>query len=190
MGSIPLWSAFGKTYLAGGSDMLFRVALFVLLFTGTVCARYPDGTIVLSSKKGLVGRIAKRITGGDQYTHSAIILNGRLYESDWPRAKVGSIWSYKRGTTNDYYVPVTPYSPSEVQAMLAKARSLIGRPYDLKNYRKPGSRQTYGTWCSPFVGQVLNNSGRHSLSSHDYYEPQNLREATSGTHRFYGRVIN
>jgi hypothetical protein len=95
--------------------MFLRIALLLCVFTGTVCAQYPDGTIVLSSKKGLVGRVAKRITGGDQYTHSQIILGGRLYESDWPRAKVGPIENYKRRTTNDYYVPVAPYSPSEVQ---------------------------------------------------------------------------
>lgn len=154
---------------------MYKLILFISLIasTNTVYAQYPDGTLVLSSKKGLVGRIAKRVTGGDQYTHIGIIIDNKLYESDWPRAKVGPI-THKLRTTNDYYYPNTPYTAIEIDAMRNKAKSLVGRPYNLRNYRIPGSKKTYGTWCSPFVGQVLNASGRYNLSSHDYYEPQNV----------------
>ena len=170
--------------------MIFRIILLMFLFSGTVSAQYPDGTIILSSKKGLIGFVAKGVTGGDQYTHSQIILRGMVYESDFPYAKVGPIGHYKRRTTNDYYIPVVPYTSAEVQLMLNKANSLVGRSYNLRNYRRPGTPKTHGTWCSPFVGQILNSSGRHALSSHDYYEPQNLRAATTGTHVFYRRVKN
>ena len=168
--------------------MFLRITLLLFLFAETASAQYPDGTIILSSKKGLIGRVAKRITGGDQYTHSQIILGGRVYESDWPRAKVGPIGHYKRGTTNDYYVPVVPFTTQEVAQMKTKAQSMVGKRYDLRNYRNPSSRRTDGTWCSPFVGQVLNASGRFNLSFNDYYEPQNLIGAVDNSFSFYKRV--
>jgi len=151
-------------------------------------AQYPDGTVILSSKKGLVGRIARRITGGDQYTHSAIVLNGKVYESDWPRAKIGRIGAHKRRTTNDYYIPVVPYTPYESAAMIQKANSMVGQPYQLRNYWRPGSRPTEGTWCSPFVGRVLNASGRHNLTFHDYYEPQNVLQAVGSQYQYHSTI--
>jgi hypothetical protein len=162
-----------------------KILIAVLLFASAANAQYPDGTIIMSSKKGLVGRIAKRLTGGDQYTHSAIVFDGYAYESDWPRAKRTPVGSYgKRGTTNDYFIPTGPVS---VDAMRAKANSMLGQPYRLRNYFRPGSPKVHGTWCSPYVGQVL-NAGGYQLSPQQYHEPQSLLQAVSPNFRYVGTV--
>jgi hypothetical protein len=128
--------------------------------------------LVLSNKQGLVGRTAQRITG-DYYTHSAIELNGWVYESDWPRVKKTPVWAYgKPRTTNDYYQ--LNLSQNEINRMQAYAESRLGEPYRLRNYFFPRSRRTNGTWCSPFVGQVLNQSNSYRINNYQSFEPQNL----------------
>jgi len=165
------------------------VILFLTLMINQVDAGYPDGTVVFSYKNGLVGRIAKRITGGDQYTHVGVVINNKVYESDWPRTKATPVNQYgKRRTTNDYYVPLTPYSGQEVQNMRAYADSQIGTPYRLRNYFHPNTKKTNGTWCSPFVGRILNRSGRFNLSEQNYHEPQNIKNNLHG-YGFSRRVV-
>jgi len=162
-----------------------KLPLLSLLVCSIVQAELPDGTLVFSNKKSLVGRVARRITGGDQYTHVGIVLDGYVYESDWPKAKRTPVSQYgKRRTTNDYYVPLVPV---DTTAMRAKADSMVGQPYRLRNYFRPGSRQVNGTWCSPFVGQVL-NAGGYSLSASQYHEPQNILNATGESFHFRMRV--
>ena len=163
--------------------MRFLIALSLfLLFCLPIKAQYPDGTLVFSSKKGIVGRVAKRMTGGDQYTHVGVVIDGLVYESDWPRAHAVPVASYgKPRTTNDYYIPKVPYTTSEVAAMRADARRNLGKPYKLRNYLRPGTKKTYGTWCSPYAASVIAASGRFLVSSYDGYEPQNLlRKVSSG----------
>jgi hypothetical protein len=148
-------------------------------------AQYPDGTLVFSSKRGLVGRIAKRITGGDQYTHVGIVFGGRVYESDFPRATSTPVSQYgKRGTTNDYYVPTRPIG--DINAMHATAQSMLGTRYGLRGYIKPVRKPDM--WCSPYVGKVLNAGGQR-LTASDYHEPQNLLNRMSGSLQFGGRVV-
>lgn len=137
---------------------------------------YPDGTLILSSKKGVIGRIAKNMTGGDQYTHVSIIIDEYVYEQDFPRSKKSRLvgYRYKPRSTNDFYVPTRQYTKQEVDRMRNYAESHLGQRYQLKNYLNPRSRKTSGNWCSPWVGRVLNSSGRYNLSTRDHFEPQNL----------------
>jgi hypothetical protein len=159
--------------------------LLLSCWANLVFAQHPDGTIVLSNKKGIVGRVARRITGGDEYTHVGIVIDGYVYESDYPRSKRTPVAQYgKRRTTNDYYHPIHPV---DVGAMRDKANSMLGLPYSLKNYVRPGSVVEQGMWCSPFVGKVL-NAGGFRLSEQDYYEPQNLLQSVGSQYRFYSRV--
>lgn len=163
--------------------------LFLILCCNTVFAQYPDGTLVFSNSRGLVGRIAKRITGNDQYTHVGIVLDGRVYESDYPRSKNTLVGQYsKRTNTNDYYVPSVPYSQVEVDRMKSYANSNMGKPYRLRNYFNPNSRPVNGTWCSPFVGNTLNSSGRYNLSNSQMHEPQNLMNSIGRYHTFKNRI--
>lgn len=166
--------------------------LFLFLFLGisnVSFGQYPDGTLVFSNSRGLVGRVAKRITGGDQYTHVGVVLDGKVYESDFPRAKNTPVGRYSRITnTNDYYVPSTPYSQQEVTRIKSYVDSHMGQSYRLRNYFHPNSRQVNGTWCSPFVGNALNASGRYNLSRSQIHEPQNLINAIGSHHNFIKRV--
>ena len=164
--------------------------LFILLcLASTASAQYPDGTLVFSSKQGLVGNVAKRITGGDQYTHVGIVIDGLVYESDWPRARAIPVSSYgKPRTTNDFYVPEIPYSDQEVAQMRSEARANLGKPYRLRNYFRPGTKQTDGTWCSPYSADVVRASGRFQISSYDGYEPQNLLRKVSSGYRLQARI--
>ncbi|MEW3709422.1 hypothetical protein QOZ51_30145, partial [Pseudomonas aeruginosa] len=92
----------------------------------------------------------KRISGGDHYTHVGIVIDGYVYESDWPRAKKTPVSQYgKRGSTNDYYAPARSL---DVDAMRKKAESMLGTRYSLRSYFRP-DRKSNGTWCSPFSGQ-------------------------------------
>ena len=139
-------------------------------------AQYPDGTLILSSKKGLIGRVAKRMTCGDQYTHIAIIIDQHVYEQDFPRSKATPLrfYKYKRRSTNDFYIPITPFTHEQTVRMKRYADAHLGEPYQLRNYLNPRSRKTRGTWCSTWVGRVLNSSGRFDVSRTQSFEPQNL----------------
>ncbi|MEM1224592.1 MAG: hypothetical protein AAGJ40_02785 [Planctomycetota bacterium] len=168
---------------------MFSAILLLILATCHGHAQVPDGTVILSSKKGLIGRIAQRVTGGDQYTHAAIVLDGYVYESDWPRAKRTPVNQYgKWRSTNDFYVPSQPLSRGQVSAMRSKAQSMLGTRYDLRNYFRPGSARNAGTWCSPYVGKVL-GAGGVTLSSHQMHEPQNLKQAIGHRYRFARRTL-
>lgn len=160
--------------------------IIVLAFTTQASAQYPDGTIVMSNKPNtLVGRIAKRIAGGDHYTHIGVVIDGYVYESDWPRAKRTPVGQYgNRRTVNDYYVPTVPLN---VEAMRAKANSMVGQRYQLRNYLNPNSPKTQGTWCSPFAGQIL-NAGGYNLTPSQYYEPQNIINAVRSQYQFRHQV--
>lgn len=150
---------------------------------------YPNGTLLFSSSKSLVGRIARNMTGGDQYTHTAIVIDNYVYEADWPRVKRTHVNSYgKRGSTNDFYIPKIEFTQDEVNKMRAKATSLIGTPYRLRNYFRPNSRPVNGTWCSPFTGIVLNSSGRYRISQREMFEPQDLFHKTQIDYNFKTQI--
>jgi cell wall-associated NlpC family hydrolase len=160
------------------------LTIIAMTFTSPADAEYPDGTLVFSNKRGIIGTVAKRITGGDQYTHVGVVLGGRVYESDWPRVTAKPIASYgKRRTTNDYYVPLQSHN---VQAMRLTAESLIGTSYRLRGYFRP--TRNPGLWCSPFVGRVL-IAGGYPITSRDYHEPQNLLTRLDGQFQFVNRVV-
>ncbi|TWT91402.1 C40 family peptidase [Neorhodopirellula pilleata] len=169
---------------------MFRMILLVasLAIASTCNAQsVPDGTLVFSNKKGIVGRVARRITGGDRYTHVGIVFDGYVYESDWPRSKRTPVQSYgKPGSTNDYYAPSTPIDRDRLAAMRSQANATLGTPYRLRGYFRPGVTSA-GTWCSPYVGRIL-AAGGSSLSNHDRHEPQNLLRRVGGDHRLSSRV--
>lgn len=132
--------------------------------------------IVFSNSKSLVGRIAKQLTGGDRYTHVGLVVNGYVYESDWPVSRKTPVSQYgKRGGTYDYYS--LGLSTAEKQAVLRNASKELGKPYQLKNYFWPRSRNTTGTYCSPFVGRILDQSTRYRLAPHQYHDPQGIFDA-------------
>lgn len=172
------------------------IALLVGIFLGlqSICQgqdhpHYPDGTIVFSYSTNIIGRIAKRITKGDHYTHVGIVIDGMIYESDWPRAKRSPIRDYgKRKCVYDFYVPLFRYTEEEVDRMRRKAKAELGKPYQLRNYIRPWTRKTEGTWCSPYVTAVLNATGYWRLSSKDAYEPQNLYQAVIRHYAYHSTI--
>ena len=167
--------------------MRLLLLALLLLLASTAVGHWPDGTLVFSSKKGLVGNVAKRITGGDQYTHVGIVFAGQVYESDFPHARRVDVCAYgKRGTTNDYWVPRYVLDRDTIDKMKTKATAMLGTPYRLRAYFRPGARSR-GMWCSPYVGRVL-NAGGYQLSSRDYHEPQNLFQRVVHNYQFAGRV--
>ena len=169
--------------------MFFKTMILFIAMTNFAMAQYPSGTLVFSSKKSLVGRIAERLTGGDQYTHVSIVIDGLVYESDWPRAKKVRVSQYgKHRATYDYFIPKNPYSQDEINRMRSKAESELGKPYQLRNYFNPNSRKTKGTWCSPYVGNVLNASGRYRFTKQTMHEPQGIFNRIKSQHQFSSRI--
>lgn len=165
------------------------IIALLMAMASTTQAQYPDGTLVLSSKRGIVGRVAKRITGGDSYTHVAIVIDGYVYEMDYPKPKRSPVGQYgKRRTTNDYYVPLVTYSASEVASMRTAIANSSGQRYGLKAYFRTKPTDPKWTWCSPYVGRTLNATGRYRLSSSQFHEPQNLIGSVAGGYRFHSRV--
>lgn len=169
-----------------------RLLIIILFFASTSAIAHaqhmPDGTLVFSSKRGPIGRIAQRITGGDQYTHVGVVIDGYVYESDWPRSKRTPVAQYgKARTTNDYYTPAQPLSPQTIDAMRAQANATLGQPYRLRGYFNPARTHADGTWCSPYAGRVL-QAGGVQLSTSDYHEPQNLLGRVRDQYRFSNRV--
>jgi len=168
--------------------MRYILPLFVLLAIVVGCCRsqqIESGTLVFSNKSSLVGRIAKRVSGGDHYTHVGIVIDGYVYESDWPRSKKTPVNQYgKRFTTNDYY---RPNHALDVTAMRSTAESMLGQRYSLKNYFRPGSQPSNGTWCSPFAGRVL-NSGGYNLTPTQFHEPQAIYNTIRPQFSFVQRV--
>lgn len=167
--------------------MRLLLLAMLLLLASTAVGHWPDGTLVFSSKKGIVGNVAKRITGGDQYTHVGIVFAGQVYESDFPHARRMDVRVYgKRGTTNDYWVPRHVLDRNTIDKMKSKASSMLGTPYRLRGYFRPGARSN-GMWCSPYVGKVLNAGGRN-LRPQDYHEPQNILTRIGHDYQFAARV--
>jgi hypothetical protein len=165
-----------ESYHSQPSNVMGKVLIAVLCAVGCAVQAHSQD-IVFSSKSSMVGRIAKAITGGDKYTHVGIVIDGYVYESDWPRVRKVPVAKYgKRFTTNDYYsLRLTPAEKARIKQAIEQR---IGEPYRLRNYLWPRSRKTNGTWCSPFAGTALNQSGRFELAPSQYYEPQNLFNAT------------
>ena len=168
----------------------FFLALIILCVPCNAQQDYPDGTVVYSNSIGLIGRIAERLTGGDRYTHIGIVIDGKVYEADWPRITKGSIEKYgKAKSTNDFFVPKKPFSKEEVAKMKEYAESQLGKPYQLRNYFWPNSRPTKGTWCSVFAGSVLNASGRYDMDKKTIFEPQRIHDKIKQEYEFRTRVI-
>lgn len=158
------------------------------LMQHSAAAQMPDGTLVFSNKRGVIGRVAHRLTGGEHYTHVGIVLGGRVYESDWPRATSHPVAHYgKFRTTNDYFVPQQLFSSASTQAMRYQASSLMGMPYSLRRFFNPHVADDRGTWCSPFVASVLAAGGRPTTPSQSH-TPQRLLNAVGSHYQFVGRV--
>ncbi|WP_390174067.1 YiiX/YebB-like N1pC/P60 family cysteine hydrolase [Rhodopirellula sallentina] len=122
----------------------------------------------------VVGRVAHRITH-DKYTHTAIVLDGVVYEATVPTVKKSPFPGHHGRTTHVFaYVPERPFSADEVARMKQYAESHLGQPYGLKNYFWKNSRPDGRTWCSEFVRDVLDSSQRYHLSYREGFEPQTL----------------
>ena len=172
--------------------MKFVMLFFFLLFCSEICSaqQYPDGTLVMSNKPGtIVGNIAKRMTGGNEYTHIAIIFDDLVYELDWPRVKNPVHFSKygKPRTVNDYYIPIIPYTNQQANDMVMYAKSKIGQPYQLRNYLNPNSRKTVGEWCSPYVAAVL-KSGGVNITEWEGREPQRILNKLRHNYKLITRV--
>jgi hypothetical protein len=143
-----------------------------------------DGTLVLSSSNRLIGRIANRITG-QKNTHIGIVIDGYVYDQDWPVAHKTPVSRYgKRGWTVNYYAPVRPYSAHEVNMMRQTAESRLGERYSLRGFWNRSSKGTSDQWCSPYVAHVLNSSGRYNLNSHDAWSPGNIHNRVYHDYNF------
>lgn len=159
----------------------------LLVSTSAIAQDYPDGTLAFSSSRGVIGRIARRITG-QHYTHVGVVIDGYVYDHDWPRAHRTTAACYvKRRWTTDYYTPSTPYTAGEVIAMRKAATSRLGEPYRLRGFFLRRSTGTAGQWCSPYAAEILNASGRYRLSNKDAHTPGNLKAAVGHRYRFESR---
>lgn len=164
------------------------LTIFIFLVSHAY-AQYPPSTIGFANKPNtIVGTIASRLTGNERRTHAVYIDGRTVFESDWPRAKATDIGhAFKRGTFTDIYVPINPNY--DTASMRRQAVSMIGQPYRLRNFLHPRSRPVNGSWCSPFVGRVL-NAGGYNLSPQQYHTPERLLNAVRHNYRYLHTIRN
>ncbi|MFG0288327.1 MAG: YiiX/YebB-like N1pC/P60 family cysteine hydrolase, partial [Rhodopirellula sp. JB044] len=172
---------------AWNTGLRSTVAGLILLLMPSVCLAVPDGTVLMMYADNVVGKVAHRITH-DKYTHTAIVLDGVVYEATVPSVRKSPFPGHHGRTTHVFaYVPKQPFTAEEVANMMQYAESRLGQPYGLKNYFWKNSRPDGRTWCSEFVRDVLNSSHRYHLSYGEGFEPQTLLNTIGG--EFSGPIV-
>jgi len=157
--------------------MRYIILFFLLIICSSVEAKYPDGTLVFSNKPGtLVGNIALRSASKAQgyqakWTHVGIILDGKIYHSDFPVTTMRT--SFKIGEKVIFILPSRKYTDQQIYDMKRYANSQLGKRYSLRGFRLRNGEEG---WCSPFVKNVLNQAG-HKLTYRDGFTPDNLLRA-------------
>lgn len=145
------------------------VAILLTLAVGGL----PDGTLI-TIENGFLSRPIARHTGSAM-SHSAVVLDGYVYEATSPRVRRMPQTEYFRylqhrqqvrmarwGKKMRWYVtePQTPFTVAEVAAMRVYAESQLGRRYALRGYWS--ARPVSGIHCSEFAGNMLAASGRYT----------------------------
>ena len=155
------------------NKIIFSILIWLILSVQAI--GYENGTLLFSKTNLLPGRIAAKFIAPGNFQHVGIIFDGYVYESVWPRAKRSTVkramlpgWSYWA------IEPVTPYTTKELRQMRQEACDNLGKPYRVKNFLWPRTKETYGTWCSQYVREVLNASGRYQFTWNHGWEPQGL----------------
>jgi len=159
-------------------EILIILFVWLLLITSSCFAQdYPDGTVIFSRCNEKRAWIPDAFGGEGHYHHVVVILQGWVHESIWPFSKRTPVKNYFRDDwTYKVLTPKEAYSQQEANLMLIRARSLLGKPYNLRKYFHPNTKKTIGTYCSQYVRLVLNASRRYDFSWEDGYQPQNLYE--------------
>lgn len=130
----------------------------------------------------IVDRIATKLSGGDM-VHSAIVLDGYVYEAVVPRVKrtIWADWTWHKPNHVIWAMyPSTPYTKEEVARMKRFADSELGRRYMARGLWQ--DRETQGTFCSKYASEVLEQSGRIK-SEHHRETPQTLYVKLFDSHK-------
>jgi hypothetical protein len=128
-----------------------------------------DGSVIFWKGGLLVGPISNNT--GSLLTHVAIVFSGIVYEATPPKVRKLELSAYqahlgtlersgfwqRRNFSWFSMQPKVAYTTSEITAMLAYATAQLGRPYRLRGW---WSNDTRGIFCSQYVGNVIEKSGR------------------------------
>ena len=166
--------------------LLVLATIICMNCTAADCSPQPvstpkDGSLIFW-KGGPLAKIIKRNTGSD-LSHSAIVLNGHVYEATWPKVRrvkwavyVAEMEQHRRQWRNfDWFTaePKRNFSVPAVLRMLLYAKSQVGKPYMLRGWWQ--GRETKGLFCSQYVANTLEKSGL--IQSANYHEsPGSLYE--------------
>ena len=159
------------------------LVVLILLCCVSVCgAQPPDGSTIFWHGGFMVGPIFKHT--GSRLTHVAIILykDGKpmVYEAAPPKVHKVPLDEYiqhlrdlearpfwRRRCFCWFIVePKKPYKASSLVSMKIYAESQMGRPYMLRGWWL--NRETKGIFCSQYVGNIIEKSGR--IKSRNYKE--------------------
>jgi uncharacterized protein YycO len=151
-------------------------ASMFLFFVCTECSgqTYPDGTLVMSRLKGRFGNFLSRVTG-THYTHTAIVIDGKVCESTFPRAKCTPINRYAAGKPwiVRYVPPTEPLTSRQVQGIRSYANRNVGRRYGLKQFFNPNAKPDGRIYCSQFAHGALTSAGI-PLPARSWHTPDRL----------------
>jgi hypothetical protein len=123
---------------------------------------------------------------GSLLTHVAIVFDDIVYEATPPRVRKLGLNEYikhlehlktlgfwrRRNFSWFTMSPIVAYNPSELDAMRQYAESQLGRPYRLRGWWSNDQR---GIFCSQYVGNVIEKSGR-IVSANNRESPGSLHQ--------------
>lgn len=154
--------------------------------------KFVDGSVLFCSCKkphGIVDRIAVRVSGCD-LVHACLFLQDMVvYEATFPRVCkhpwIEWLPDFRTSRFKDQdlfvMVPNVPYSEDELARILEFAEDQQHRRYKARGIWQ--ERETSGTYCSKFVSEVIEKSGR-IVSVHHANLPGVLLEQVEGwSHR-------
>jgi hypothetical protein len=158
----------GTCSMCGGSGVLRQEPGGILRNITT--PDYRDGSVLFWVDGILVKPILKHT--GSHITHAAVILNGYVYEAVPPCVRKIPLADYikemeakklkpamqRRGFTYFIMQPKTPYTQTEIAAMVKHAESQLGRPYMLRGWWK--GHEVRGIFCSNLIADIVATSRR------------------------------
>lgn len=141
----------------------------------------PDGSLVFSNLHTPFGRWLNRV-GPMKYSHVGIVIDCRVYEADWPKCRSVPVSRYGKPLRSyEVFVPVVPFTPLEVSSTRVWVQSQMGRRYSAARWICPTTKLgRSGIYCSEFVRDALNASGRYELSNEVGYDPGRVFGRVSG----------
>jgi hypothetical protein len=152
---------------------VFVLSLFAIL-PASALDNLPNGTLVMSRLKGPIGNRLSRRTG-THWTHTAVVVDGRVWEATLPRSKSTPIQKYGKPWWEMQAVqPSSPLRSYQVSGMRSYVRQNVGRAYGLRQFVNPSAPSNGRIYCSQFAHGALSAAGIPTAGVDPWHTPDKL----------------